>query len=88
MTTNRRLDALRVSALLVSASYGVAFLLGSGEMAMHFGMAGSLYPVVTALGMVVLAMFAVGYGTSQNSSGMSWAMHTATVRGRVLPSFP
>lgn len=58
MTTNRRLDALRVSALLVSASYGVAFLLGSGEMAMHFGMAGSLYPVVTALGMVVLAMFA------------------------------
>ncbi|MFM0458474.1 sodium:solute symporter [Paraburkholderia sediminicola] len=47
-----------MSALLVSASYGVAFLLGSGEMAMHFGMAGSLYPVVTALGMIALATFA------------------------------
>ncbi|WP_254213978.1 hypothetical protein [Burkholderia multivorans] len=53
--TSHRLDALQVGALLVSASYGIAFLFGSGEMAMRWGMAGSLYAVVTALGMVVLA---------------------------------
>ncbi|MEX3960282.1 sodium:solute symporter [Trinickia sp. EG282A] len=56
--TQRRLDAIRVGALLVSASYGVAFLLGSGEMAIHSGMAGSLYAIATALGMLALAVAA------------------------------
>ncbi|REE18172.1 SSS family solute:Na+ symporter [Paraburkholderia sp. BL27I4N3] len=54
----RNLGAIHVAALLVSASYGVAFLLGSGEMALHAGMAGSLYAVVTALGMLRLALAA------------------------------
>ncbi|WP_175684609.1 sodium:solute symporter [Burkholderia anthina] len=56
--TQRNLGAVGVGALLVSASYGVAFLLGSGEMAIHAGMAGSLYAIVTALGMVALAFAA------------------------------
>ncbi|AFT86224.1 hypothetical protein BUPH_02654 [Paraburkholderia phenoliruptrix BR3459a] len=54
----RNLGAVQVAALLVSASYGVAFLLGSGEMAVHSGMAGSLYPIITALGMLALALAA------------------------------
>ena len=54
----RNLAAVHVGALLVSASYGVAFLLGSGEMAVHAGMAGSLYAIVTALGMLALALAA------------------------------
>ncbi|PQV44163.1 sodium:solute symporter [Paraburkholderia sp. BL21I4N1] len=54
----RNLGAVHVAALLVSASYGVAFLLGSGEMAVHAGMAGSLYAIVTALGMLALALAA------------------------------
>lgn len=56
--TQRKLGAVGVGALLVSASYGVAFLLGSGEMAVHAGMAGSLYAIVTALGMLALALAA------------------------------
>ncbi|PTB17557.1 sodium:solute symporter [Trinickia symbiotica] len=54
----RNLGAVRVAALLVSASYGVAFLLGSGEMAVHAGMAGSLYAIVTALGILALGLAA------------------------------
>ncbi|MBU9363467.1 sodium:solute symporter [Burkholderia multivorans] len=50
--------AIRVAALLVSASCGIAFLLGSGEMAVHAGMAGSLYAIVTAFGMFALALSA------------------------------
>lgn len=56
--TETRLGAVRVGALLVSASCGVAFLLGSGEMAVHSGIAGSLYAVVTAVGMLALGMIA------------------------------
>ncbi|MDR5644409.1 sodium:solute symporter [Burkholderia cenocepacia] len=33
-------------------------MLGSGEMAVHSGMAGSLYPIVTAFGMFALALIA------------------------------
>jgi SSS family solute:Na+ symporter len=54
----RNLGAVHVAALLVSASYGVAFLLGSGEMAVRDGMAGSLYAIVTALGMLALGLAA------------------------------
>ncbi|MFC5428076.1 sodium:solute symporter [Paraburkholderia denitrificans] len=55
---NTRPGAIRVAALLVSASCGIAFLLGSGEMAVHSGMAGSLYAIVTAFGMFALAFIA------------------------------
>jgi SSS family solute:Na+ symporter len=54
----RALGSLQVAALLVSASYGIGFLFGSGEMALAHGMAGSIYGVATALGMLVLALFA------------------------------
>jgi SSS family solute:Na+ symporter len=56
--TARVLGALQVVTLLVSASYGIGFLFGSGEMALSQGMAGGLYGVATALGMLVLATFA------------------------------
>jgi SSS family solute:Na+ symporter len=55
---NRTLNALQVAALLVSASYGIGFLFGSGEMAMTHGMAASIYGLATALGMLLLALFA------------------------------
>ncbi len=55
---SRTLNALQVAALLVSASYGIGFLFGSGEMAMTHGMAGSIYGLATALGMLLLALFA------------------------------
>ncbi len=55
---NRALGSLQVAALLVSASYGIGFLFGSGELALSHGMAGSIYGVATAFGMLVLAVFA------------------------------
>jgi SSS family solute:Na+ symporter len=54
----RALGSLQVAALLVSASYGIGFLFGSGELALAHGMAGSIYGVATAFGMLVLALFA------------------------------
>ena len=54
--TARNLGGLQVAALLVSASYGIGFLFGSGELAMRHGMAGSIYGVATAAGMFVLAL--------------------------------
>lgn len=44
--------------MLISASYGIGFLFGSGELALRIGMAGSLYAVATALGMTALALVA------------------------------
>jgi SSS family solute:Na+ symporter len=55
---NRALGSLQVAALLVSASYGIGFLFGSGELAISHGMAGSIYGVATGFGMLVLALFA------------------------------
>jgi SSS family solute:Na+ symporter len=54
----RTLSAFQVAALLVSASYGIGFLLGSGEMAMTYGMGGSIYGLATAFGMLLLTFFA------------------------------
>ncbi len=56
--TARTLGALQVAALLVSASYGIGFLFGSGEYALRYGMAGAIYGVATGLGMIVMAAFA------------------------------
>lgn len=53
-----RLGAWQVATLLVSASYGIGFLFGSGEVALEWGMAGSLYAMVTALGIAWLAFAA------------------------------
>ena len=53
-----QLGVLQVAALLVSASYGIGFLFGSGEFAVAHGMAGNLYPWLTGLGMLLLALLA------------------------------
>ncbi|MFT4269057.1 MAG: hypothetical protein QM586_17870 [Xenophilus sp.] len=58
MTQGRALGAWQVAALLVSASYGIGFLFGSGEMALTHGMGGALYGVATAFGMLLLGTFA------------------------------
>lgn len=55
---DRTLGSLQVAALLVSASYGIGFLFGSGELAIDHGMAGSIYGVATSVGMLALACFA------------------------------
>ena len=54
----RTLGAFQVGALLVSASYGIGFLFGSGEYALRYGMAGAIYGVATGLGMMAMAAFA------------------------------
>jgi SSS family solute:Na+ symporter len=54
----RTLTALQAAALLVSASYGIGFLFGTGELALRWGMAGSIYAVATAVGMLLLSLFA------------------------------
>jgi len=56
--TSRTLGALQVAALLISASYGIGFLFGSGEYALRYGMAGAIYGVATGLGMIAMAVFA------------------------------
>lgn len=55
---DERLGPLQVATLLVSASYGIGFLFGSGEIAMLHGMAGCLYPWLTGAGMLLLAFLA------------------------------
>lgn len=52
------LSAWQVATLLISTSYGIGFLFGSGELALKWGMAGSIYAVITALGIAVLALVA------------------------------
>lgn len=54
----RALGPLQVAAMLVSASYGIGFLFGSGEMSVRHGMGGALYGLATAAGMVLLAIVA------------------------------
>lgn len=56
--TDKTLNGFQVAALLVSASYGIGFLFGSGEMALAHGMGGSIYGIATAIGMLILALFA------------------------------
>ncbi|ACB33151.1 conserved hypothetical protein [Leptothrix cholodnii SP-6] len=56
--STRTLGGLQVATLLVSASYGIGFLFGSGELALSHGMAGGLYGVATAAGMLILALLA------------------------------
>lgn len=55
---DRVLNSVQIAALLVSASYGIGFLFGSGELALTHGMAGSIYGIATGLGMLALALVA------------------------------
>lgn len=54
----RALSSVQIAALLVSASYGIGFLFGTGELALAHGMAGSIYGIATAFGMLALAAVA------------------------------
>lgn len=54
----RKLSTAEVATLLVSASCGMGFLLGTGELALREGMAGCLYAVATATGLVLLGLYA------------------------------
>lgn len=55
---DRVLSSVQIAALLVSASYGIGFLFGSGELALTHGMAGSIYGIATGFGMLALALVA------------------------------
>ncbi len=63
MTENRRLDTFSLAALLVSAHYGLGFILGTAEQSLTFGTAGSLYAVSLALGTIALLGLAKFYWT-------------------------
>lgn len=52
--THRNLAGPALAALLVSAHYGLGFLLGTGEKAVTAGFAGSFYAVSIALGTLIL----------------------------------
>lgn len=69
--TRPTLNAAQVAMLLVSASCGIGFVLGTGELALHQGIAGSLYAVSTAVGLLVLAATASFLCTGRQSM-WSW----------------
>ncbi|PRZ55999.1 SSS family solute:Na+ symporter [Paraburkholderia fungorum] len=54
----RTLSVWHVASLLVSTSCGIGFLVGTGELALRQGMAGSLYAVSCAIGLIALAFIA------------------------------
>ena len=58
---NRRLDTLSLTAMLVSAHYGLGFLLGTGEKTFTLGFAGSLYAFCLGLGTLALLALAKFY---------------------------
>ncbi|GAA6620778.1 hypothetical protein [Scytonema sp. NUACC26] len=60
---NRRLDTFSLAALLVSAHYGLGFLLGTAEKSLTHGAAGSLYAVSLGLGTIALIVLAKFYWT-------------------------
>lgn len=63
-TETRQLGFFSLAALLVSAHYGLGFVLGTAEKALTLGWAGSLYPISIALGTLVLLAFARFYWRS------------------------
>jgi SSS family solute:Na+ symporter len=58
---HRKLDVLSLATLLVSAHYGLGFLLGTAEQAMTKGFAGSLYTVSIGLGTIAAIALAKFY---------------------------
>ncbi len=60
---NRRLNAFSLAALLVSAHYGLGFLLGTAEKSLTLSTAGSLYAVSLGLGTIALLGLAKFYWT-------------------------
>ena len=57
----RKLGVFSLATLLVSAHYGLGFLLGTAEQALNQGIEGSLYAVSIGLGFLVLLILAKFY---------------------------
>ena len=57
----RKLGIFSLATLLMSAHYGLGFLLGTGEQAMHQGIQGSLYAVSVGLGFLGFLILAKLY---------------------------
>jgi len=74
---DRTLSVWHVASLLVSTSCGIGFLLGTGELALHQGMAACLYAVATATGLLALACAAPRFWKTGQSI---WA-HFGTLYG-------
>jgi solute:Na+ symporter, SSS family len=85
---DRALSSLQVAALLVSASYGIGFLFGSGEMALTHGMGSSIYGLATAIGMLMLMLMLTLFAARLWRGGMAvWDLfgqsYGATVKNSV-----
>ncbi|WP_186105311.1 hypothetical protein [Burkholderia gladioli] len=65
--SERKLNTVQIASLLVSTSCGTGFLLGTGELAIRGGMAGCLYAIASALGLVALAGCARGLSITGQS---------------------
>ncbi|NTW21664.1 MAG: hypothetical protein HGA42_19785 [Nostocales cyanobacterium W4_Combined_metabat2_030] len=63
MFANRKLDTFSLAALLVSAHYGLGFILGTAEKSFTLGTAGSLYAFSLGLGTIALLGLAKFYWT-------------------------
>jgi SSS family solute:Na+ symporter len=63
MGVQRLLGPISLTTLLISAHYGLGFVLGTGEAAMAGGAAGSLYAVSVGLGTIALVVFVKFYWT-------------------------
>src|SRR5437868_4220759 len=63
MRENRKLDAFSLATLLVSAHYGLGFLLGTAEKSQTLGLAGSLYAVSISVGTLAALALAKFYWT-------------------------
>lgn len=60
-SSDRHLGLFSLAALLISAHYGLGFVLGTAEKALTLGAAGSLYPLCIALGTFALLGLAQFY---------------------------
>ena len=61
MPAARNLGIVSLTTLLISAHYGLGFVLGTAEKSFTGGPAGSLYAVAVGLGMIALSLFARFY---------------------------
>jgi solute:Na+ symporter, SSS family len=63
VSENRKLSIISLATLLVSAHYGLGFLLGTAERAMSSGVMGSLYAVSVGVGTIASLALARFYWT-------------------------
>ncbi|KYC41976.1 hypothetical protein WA1_18335 [Scytonema hofmannii PCC 7110] len=63
VSENRKLSIFSLATLLVSAHYGLGFLLGTAEKAMSSGVMGSLYAVSVGFGVIASLAIAKFYWT-------------------------